>query len=57
MNEHNGYACATCGSQWVRWEHLDQKDCDDTCQEPCLIRCCNEEDCVGEAVKIGELVS
>ena len=56
MNEHNNYVCATCGSQWIRWEHLDGKDCDDNCQEPCLIRCCNEYDCVGEAVKVEVLV-
>lgn len=56
MSEHKGYTCLTCGSDWVRWEHLDDKDCDDNCSEPCLLRCCNEEYCSGQAVKRKVLV-
>jgi hypothetical protein len=50
MSEHEGYKCAVCGSSWIRYEHIDGKDCDDNCANPCLMRCCNEEDCVGEGI-------
>jgi hypothetical protein len=51
MNEHEGYLCVECGSSWIRWEHIDGKDCTEECQEPCVMRCCNEENCAGEAIK------
>ena len=48
-SEHNGYRCVACGSTWIRFEHLDGKDCESECESPCLVRCCNEEYCIGEA--------
>lgn len=48
--EHEGWLCGSCGSDFIRYEHIDGKDCDETCSDPCLIRTCNEEDCIGEAV-------
>ena len=54
MSEHEGYVCNSCGSDWVRYEHIDGKDCGDDCATPCLIRCCNEEDCSGGAILDGE---
>lgn len=50
MNEHEGWLCNLCGSDFIRYEHLDGKDCDKSCSDPCLIRICNEEYCTGEAV-------
>lgn len=50
LNEHDGWVCDTCNSTWIRFEHLDGKDCDESCESPCLLRCCNEEDCAGEAI-------
>ena len=47
--EHAGYRCTMCGSEWIRYEHLDDKDCTEECDDPCSIRCCNEEDCGGGA--------
>lgn len=45
-----GYKCEVCGSTWIRYEHLDKQDCDKSCSDPCLVLCCNEEDCgAGEA--------
>jgi hypothetical protein len=41
-----------CGSEWVRYEHLDGKDCEEDCEDPCNIRCCNEEECAGAAIYI-----
>jgi hypothetical protein len=46
-NEHAGWTCITCGSSWVRYEHLRTNDCDESCEDPCTIRCCNEEECGG----------
>ena len=48
--EHAGYRCVRCGSEWIRYEHLDAKDCTDECDDPCAIRCCNEEGC-GDAAE------
>lgn len=49
-NEHAGWKCEGCGSSWVRYEHIDSKDCDEmSCEDPCTMRCCNEEDCAGIA--------
>ena len=50
QSEHSGWLCKDCGSDFIRYEHLDGKDCDDNCSDPCLIRICNEEYCSGEAV-------
>ncbi len=52
MSEHDNYQCLICASTWVRYEHEDYKDCTDDCDDPCIMRCCNEEDCIGEAVWI-----
>jgi hypothetical protein len=52
LSEHYGYSCEMCGSEWVRYEHLDGKDCEEDCEDPCLIRCCNEEECGGAAIYI-----
>lgn len=53
QSEHDGWICESCGSEWIRYEHLDEKDCDETsCESPCLVRCCNEEECAGGAVKL-----
>ena len=49
LNEHEGWVCDTCDSTWIRYEHLDGKDCDENCDTPCVLRCCNEEDCGGGA--------
>lgn len=49
MSEHENFNCEVCGSDWIRWEHLDGKDCDN-CEQPCTKRICNEEDCTGEAI-------
>jgi hypothetical protein len=54
--EHSEYRCGACGSDWIRYEHLDQADCEAKCQNPCTIRCCNEEDCVGEAVLVDNVL-
>jgi hypothetical protein len=53
MSEHKDYMCVDCASTWVRYEHIDGKDCDNTCDNPCLIRMCNEEDCIGNAIMVG----
>ena len=50
QSEHAGWLCGDCGSDFIRYEHIDGKDCEDTCEDPCLIRICNEENCIGEAV-------
>lgn len=50
MGEHEGWLCSECGSDWIRYEHVDGKDCDENCSDPCLARICNEESCIGEAV-------
>lgn len=50
LSEHYGYQCEMCGSDWVRYEHIDGKDCEYDCEDPCLIRCCNEEECAGAAI-------
>ena len=47
VSEHDGYTCEQCGSDWIRYEHLDAKDCEPECEDPCNVRCCNEEDCAG----------
>jgi hypothetical protein len=52
VSEHDGYTCEQCGSDWIRYEHLDAKDCDEDCEDPCSVRCCNEEDCAGAAIYI-----
>jgi len=52
LSEHYGYECEMCGSEWVRYEHLDGKDCEEDCEDPCLIRCCNEEECAGAAIYV-----
>jgi hypothetical protein len=52
VSEHDGYTCEQCGSEWIRYEHLDSKDCEESCEDPCLIRCCNEEECAGAAIYI-----
>jgi len=49
-NEHAGWTCESCGSSWIRYEHLDTKDCEESCQDPCTMRCCNEEECAGMAI-------
>jgi hypothetical protein len=53
MSEHEGFKCSICGSNWIRWEHLDGKDCDN-CEQPCTKRICNEEDCTGEAITMDD---
>jgi hypothetical protein len=51
FSEHYGYTCEQCGSDWIRYEHLDYKDCDQlNCEDPCKERCCNEEGCIGDAI-------
>jgi hypothetical protein len=47
VGEHDGYTCEQCGSDWIRYEHLDAKDCTPECEDPCNVRCCNEEQCAG----------
>ena len=54
-DEHEGWVCSECGSDWIRWEHLDGKDCEVDCNDPCTLRMCNEEDCIGEAVQLCEM--
>jgi len=55
QEEHDGWKCESCGSDWIRYEHLDYKDCDEfNCEDPCLERCCNEENCAGVAIYKGE---
>ena len=50
-NEHAGWKCESCDSSWIRYEHIDAKDCDEmSCEDPCNIRCCNEEECAGVAI-------
>ena len=55
MNEHEDYQCTFCKSRWIRWEHIDKKDCDQICDDPCLLRCCNEEDCTAGDVWINPI--
>jgi hypothetical protein len=53
LSEHYGYQCEMCGSDWIRYEHLDYKECDQlNCEDPCKERCCNEEGCAGVAIYI-----
>ena len=50
LNEHKDYICGDCGSTFIRYDHLDGKDCDDACGNPCLLRMCNEDYCLGIAI-------
>jgi hypothetical protein len=50
LYEHKDYICGDCGSTFIRYDHLDDKDCDDACDNPCLLRMCNEDYCLGIAI-------
>lgn len=50
LNEHKDYICGDCGSTFIRYDHLDGKDCDGACDNPCLLRMCNEDYCLGIAI-------